>query len=195
MFGYEFTHTLNLDKDQIYWLFSSSSQSIAAFIALLLTGYAFVVNVMDNLEARDETLAEVHSELKITYYDTLKALAVVGGLTIVGSLGMLLANYYCNWVRSVLLFPTIIGIVLTIFIGVLFIIKIVDPKKYSKKAVSLLKEEEKGINTKGRSVSTGEFMEAFITVERLVRDLFAKHGQQGDVPEILRNSKAAGGRP
>lgn len=171
MFGYE----LDLDKDQIYWLFSSAAQSIAAFIALLLTGYAFVVNVMDNLEVRDETLAEVHTDLKASYYKTLKNLAVIGGSTIIASLGMLFANYYGNWVRSALLIPTTVGIVLTIFIGVLFIIEIVDPQKYKKKARYLLKEEEeKAIHKKGSEVSTGEFMEAFISFERQMRDLYYK---------------------
>lgn len=168
MFGYVF----DLDKDQIYWLFSSSSQSIAAFIALLLTGYAFVVNIMDNLESRDETLTEVHSELKITYFNRLKWLALVGGFTIIASLAMIFVNYYSNWIRSALLVPSAIGVVLTVIMGISFIIKIVDPKRYSKKAKSLLKEEEKSIHKEGVEVSIGEFMDAFINLERLIRDTY-----------------------
>lgn len=167
MFGYEF----NLDKDQIYWFFSSSSQSIAAFIALLLTGYAFVVNVMDNLEARDETLAEVHTSLKISYYRQLKLLALVGGFTVIASLTIIFVNFYLNWVRSVLLIPTAISIVLTLVLGVRFIIEIVDPQKYSKKATFLLEEEEKSIPKEGTEVSIGEFMDSFISLERLIREI------------------------
>jgi hypothetical protein len=171
MFGYEFIYEFILDKDQIYWLFSSSSQSIAAFIALLLTGYAFVVNVMDNLEARDETLAEVHSGLKASYYRQLRLLAVVGGSTIIASLAMIFVNYYVNGIRSALLIPTMIGIVVTIVLGVRFIIEIVDPQKYSKKATSLLKDEEKSIPKEGTEISIGEFMDSFISLERLIREV------------------------
>ena len=167
MFGYEF----DLNNDQIYWFFSSSSQSIAALIALTLTGYAFVVNVMDNLEARDETLAEVHAGLKTSYYSQLKVLALVGGFAVMASLSMVFVNCYSNWIRSVLLLPSIIGIVLTIVLGVRFIIKIVDPQKYSKKATSLLKEEENTIPKDGTEVSIGDFMDSFISLERLIREV------------------------
>jgi len=168
MFGYVF----DLNNDQIYWLFSSSSQSIAAFIALLLTGYAFVVNVMDNLEARDETLVEVHSELKSTYYKQLKVLAIIGGSTIIASFVMIFVNYYSNWIRSALLIPSAIGIVSTVVIGVKFIVNIVDPKKYSKKATALLKEEEKIIQKEGTEISIGEFISSFIKLEKLIRDIY-----------------------
>jgi hypothetical protein len=46
------------DTQNYYWLFifSSSAQSISAFIAFLIAGYAIVLNVLDTLEDKDETL-------------------------------------------------------------------------------------------------------------------------------------------
>jgi len=167
-----FEYVLDLNNDQIYWLFSSSSQSIAAFIALIFTGYSFVVNVMDNLEARDETLADMHYELKKTYYVRLKSLALIGGSTIILSLLMIFINYYSNWMRSLLLFPSALGIIVTVGIGVWFIIEIVDPNKYAKKAKALLMEEEKAIEKEGYEVGIGEFMTLFIRLEKLIQNVY-----------------------
>jgi hypothetical protein len=84
------------DKDQIYWFFSSAVQSIAAFIALLFTGYAVVLNIMDGLESKDETLVEIHKEFRKAYYRRLKGLAISAAFAMIGSLTVIYLNPYQN---------------------------------------------------------------------------------------------------
>ena len=48
--------------DYIYWTFSSAAQSVSAFAALLLTGYAIVHNLMDSVRERDDTLEEIQNQ-------------------------------------------------------------------------------------------------------------------------------------
>lgn len=43
-------------SENIYWLFSSAAQTIAAFIAFLLAGYALVQTMMETAVQADETL-------------------------------------------------------------------------------------------------------------------------------------------
>ena len=53
------------DSEFIYWTFSAAAQSISAFVVFLLTGYAVVLSLMESRRARDESLADAHSELRL----------------------------------------------------------------------------------------------------------------------------------
>src|SRR5260221_10462109 len=66
---------LRMSVDYIYWTFSSAAQSISAFVAFLLTGYALVHSLMESARERDDTLEEVHAELRKSYHERLTFLA------------------------------------------------------------------------------------------------------------------------
>ncbi len=66
------------NTDNIYRVFSSAAQTVAAFAAFLLAGYALVVNVMDNAVQADETLADINEALKQRYHILLGRLVWLG---------------------------------------------------------------------------------------------------------------------
>ena len=64
-----------MNTDYIYWTFSSAAQSISAFIAFLLVGYALVHNLMEAARDRDDTLEDLHMALRLSYHKRLTVLA------------------------------------------------------------------------------------------------------------------------
>jgi len=53
-----------IDYENVYWTYSAAAQAIAAFVALLVAGYAVVLSMMESAAQADETLIEIHEELK-----------------------------------------------------------------------------------------------------------------------------------
>jgi hypothetical protein len=169
------------DTEQLYWLFSSAVQGVAAFIALLMTGFAFVVNHMDNLELRDETLSEVHQELKSRYYGQLSWLAWISGGAIISGLVMMYVGPFggwVRWIRELLFLPAIIAVVATIITGLGFIVRIIDPKKYEKVARQALANVQRGRGlNNGEFETVGKFMSEFAQAEGMLRRLYDEVGE------------------
>jgi hypothetical protein len=62
-------------------------------------------------------------------------------------------------------------VVLTIILGLGFILNILDPNRYEKQAKTLLQEEEKKITSPGDTVGVGDFMDSFVILEKRIRSL------------------------
>ena len=75
-----------MSVDYIYWTFTAAAQSISAFVAFLVTGYAIVHSLMESARERDDTLEEVHTALLNSYHKKLTHLAWLTGLAIISSL-------------------------------------------------------------------------------------------------------------
>ncbi len=156
-----------MSVDYIYWAFSAAAQSISAFVAFLLTGYALVHSLMESARERDDTLEEVHTALRKTYHYRLTILAWLTGTAIV--LSLLVA--YCNrpgapvagWAQLLVAMVDIAAIAG----GLYFVVSIVDPGKYQRAAANALKQVAEPAATVSPS---NEFFEAFLHLERLVRD-------------------------
>ncbi|SRR5260221_2823534 len=160
--------------DYIYWTFSSAAQSISAFVALLLTGYAIVHTLMEAARERDDSLEEIHAALRVTYHRRMTILAWTTGLAILVSLFVLFDNRpnapTATWILGVgaaLNIAAVIG-------GIAFVISVVNPTKYEKAAQKLEEGKRKPDRADHRS-SSGEFFDAFLRLERVVRDYLKRH--------------------
>lgn len=161
--------TENLEN--FYWLFSSSAQTISAFVAFLITGYALVLNMMENLEQKDETYEEIHHKLRSIYYTKLCILAVVTVAAIISSLLMVYLNgTTCEYKGFFYSLTALINIV-AIIIGILFILSIINPDKYKKAAKEIIKEDKLENSTRANDVDQITFMKEFINLEKNIRDL------------------------
>lgn len=152
--------------DFIYWTFSSAAQSISAFVAFLLAGYAIVHSLMESARERDETLDEVHTSLRQTYHTRLSWLAWLTGAAVVFSLVVVYSNRPGAPVNSwALLFVAAVDLT-AIVMGLLFVVTIIDPAKYQTAA-------KKAIAAKPPTHTmspANEFFDAFLHLERLVRE-------------------------
>ena len=160
-----------LNSENIYWLFSASAQSIAALIAFILTGFALMHNIMENLQQRDETLEEIHTKLKQKHYRQIKWLSFFTGLAIIFSLLMLYLNSYNFQYKTILIMFTSILNIIAIVLGLTFVISIINPQKYVKTAKELIKEEEKVQNVSEEKVNEKDFFRKFINLEITIRDI------------------------
>lgn len=185
MFNHYIATFWHLEKDQqnVYYLFSSSAQSIATFIAFLIAGYALVYQAMDNLENRDDTLMEIHHKIKSDYYNKIKKLAVVTGLAIVLSLTMIWLNSFDNLMKKELLVITNLFILLAIVMGLWFVVNIIDPNKIRKAAIKLIEEKFKNAD---EFVDEGELIKIFIKLEKIVRETVSE-SQKVD-PYVFKKS-------
>jgi hypothetical protein len=158
-----------MKPDPIYWLFSSSAQAIAAFIAFLLTGFAVVLQLIERAEERDNTLQPIHDALKLKYHRLIVLLSIFTGVSIVASLGMIYLNGldlpWIGW-PALVVFLLNVGVIA----GAIWLVTvIIDPGRYAKAADTLLAEDSKGLGpSEGRSAKS-DFINAFIDMEREVR--------------------------
>ena len=163
-----------VNTDYIYWTFSAASQSIAAFVALLLAGYALVHALMEAARERDDTLDEIHAELRSIYHKRLRALAWLTGAAVILSLLIVYVN------RSGSPPPTLalIGVALidlaAVVFGLSFVVSIVNPAKYQKAAEKVLEHDASPHGPPTQS-SASEFFDAFLHLERLIRDYLRAH--------------------
>lgn len=159
-----------MNNDFVFWTFSAASQSISAFVAFLLTGYALVHTLMESSRERDDSLEEVHNQLKITHHKWLTGLAYLTGAAIVLSLAVVYLNR-SNAAVSMWLQGIVAVIDLAAVVGGLwFVVSIVDPRKYEKAAEKELKKELEAATVSEAQTSSADFFAAFLHLERLVRE-------------------------
>lgn len=177
-----------MTNDGVYWVFTASAQTVAAFVALLLAGYALVVAMLDSAASRDETLVEINESLKKEHHRQLRDLSRLTALTIITDLGIVVVQgcriAYWNWL---LLGIGLLLNAVAILLAVRFIIGAVDPDRIGKTAKSLLKTTR--LASADTTASVGEFVAAFGAIEQRVRALGIdfglaneRAGQEGYVP-------------
>lgn len=130
------------NQENFYWLFSSSSQTISAFIAFLITGYALVLNTMQLLEQKDESLEEIHHELKKNFFYKIIFLGIITALAILFSLWMVYLNGTNNSNKIWLYTLTIILNICSIVFGIWFVLSIINPNRFKKVAKDIAREIE-----------------------------------------------------
>lgn len=162
------------NQENIYWLFSSSAQTISAFVAFLVTGFAIVLNIMDNIQQKDDTLEDILTKLKSKYYNRLVFLLIITGLAIVFSLWMVYLNGGKS-LHKIWLYPlTIIINVTAITVGIIFVISIINPGRYKKAAKEIIKEDKFEDSSKKNEIDQITFMTEFIKLEKSIRDILIK---------------------
>jgi hypothetical protein len=155
-------------SENLYWLFSSAAQTIAAFIAFLLAGYALVHSMMEIAAQAAETLIEIHEALKQRYHRQLSGLVVTTAAAILACL----ASVYLNagtwrWYPILAVGAALLNVA-AIVGGVAFVVTIVDPGKY-RKAARRLASQAKPKPEAPTAASRGEFFDNFVALERMLR--------------------------
>ena len=161
-----------MNADYIFWTFSAAAQSISALIAFLLTGYTLVHTLMEAGRGRDDSLEEVHVELKRQYHQRLTLLVWLTGFAIITSLLIVYFNRSnapaATWA---ILLVSLIDLAAIVF-GVMFVLSIVDPAKYQKAAKQALQQAPG--NVRSKTAPAADFFEKFIHLERVIRDYLRK---------------------
>jgi len=131
---------------------------------------------MDSIQERDETVIPIHDALKRAYYKQIVILAILTGLSILFSLGMTYLNGIgLSWIGW-LVGPGFLLNVIVIAGAIWLVTRIIDPDRYGKKATSLLEEEEKKLPERGKITTRSEFFNAYVDLEKTIRDFLGKQG-------------------
>lgn len=156
-----------MNKDNVYWLFSSSAQTISALFAFLLAGFALVQAMMESSQQRDDSLIEIYSQIKRNHYRRFILLAVITGLAIVLSLVVVYLNRFevRNWI---VLTTSATFVDLAAIIGAItFVIYIINPDRYERTARKLMREYGQDDQT----ADPREFFEIFVKLEIIIRKI------------------------
>src|ERR1044072_1301820 len=163
-------HAISLNETQIMYLFSTSSQVIAAIYGLTLTGFIFFRNELNREEFEDETLAEAVETLKERYLVLLVLITSLLGLT------LLLANLEISYEASgEARFNTLIinagqSAFLTGLVAIAyFVFDVISPKRIERASKTLQSKVDPSVEgqTKG---SLEEFLKNYNQIEVLLKD-------------------------
>jgi len=160
--------------DNIYWLFSASAQTIAAFIGFLAAGFFFIYSKIDKIIEQDETLEDIFNDIKHQYYIKIILLLILTGVSIITSLFIVFINGYNLGIYVNILwgFGALINLI-TIIWAIYFVIYMINPNKITLTNNKLIKENKlsfESINNK-RIISSGEFITKFIELEKILRKI------------------------
>jgi len=159
-----------MTQEGAYWLFTASAQTVAAFVAFLLAGFALSLGMLDGAAQRDETLVEVTDALKRQYHGSIRFLSYLTGLAIVTNLAIVMIQGYAvpyHWsLPAVGMALNVVAIGLAIH----FTVGLVDPDRVQKAARRLLAARP-APPAPVPTTNVADFLAAFIPVERKLRDV------------------------
>jgi len=163
--------------DYIYWTFTAAAQSVAAFIGLLLAGYALVHSLMEAARERDETLDEIHGALRMRIHRWLTVLAALTCLAIVLSLVVVFTNRWEFPGKYVIV--AIVGLIdiASVVCGLAFVVVTSHPSRYAFTAERVLAQRKPDLALSGEAVPVGKFFAVIGRLERALR----KALQAGDI--------------
>lgn len=131
---------------------------------------------MENIQQRDDSLLEVHHELRRQYYSRLRILSVVTGCAIVTSLAMVYFNGLdIDWKPAIAIGTALLNL-LAIIGGLRFVLSIIDPDKYKKIARKLAVDEYATTREVKTAQNATAFFDEFIRLERLARAILERRG-------------------
>jgi uncharacterized protein YutE (UPF0331/DUF86 family) len=190
-------HAISLNETQIMYLFSTSSQVIAAIYGLTLTGFIFFRNELNREEFEDETLAEAVETLKARYFVLLVFITVLVSLT------LLLANLEISYEASgearlnTLIINAGQSAFLTSLVAIAyFVFDVISPKRIERASKTLQSKVDPSVEgqTKG---SLEEFLKNYNQIEALLKDAgkayqdVSASSYERRYPKRLSNSRLA----
>lgn len=162
-----------LNVDYIYWTFSAAAQSVAAFVGLLLAGYALVHSLMEAARERDETLDEIHAALRMRFHRWLTLLAILTSLAIVLSLVVVFTNKW-EFQGKYLAIAIVAAIdIASIACGLWFVVVTTNPSRYTITAEKVLEQRRPELALSGETVPVGKFFAVTARLERAMKKALA----------------------
>lgn len=176
-----------MDKETMYWLFTTAPQAVAALVGIIFTGMFFMAESIDNRAKEEPSLLEIAEAAKIALYKNMRIVAILAGVTIVydlllTSIVIRLSEPNFCWTFWLILGFTVLNIS-TIYVTFRYVFQTVNPNYFNKIAANLSSKYMVG------DVDKSDFINHFITFERLVRNVpFIQQidGRYMSIPEIIR---------
>ena len=160
-----------LDANAYFWFYSAAAETIGAFAGLLLAGYAIVLTLMGGVEQTDDTYAEISQKLKAGYYQQVRSLAVLVGISVVTNLVSLATSNVQYPLKWMVLSASLVLCCFIIVLGLGFVVRMIDPNKYLRTARRIVENEDKRARLSGEKASAGDFLYEFVKLENAINGL------------------------
>lgn len=72
-----------MDKETMFWLFTTAPQAIAALVGIICTGMFYIAGNIDNKAKDNPSLFEIAEEAKKSLYDEMQTVVILSVITIV----------------------------------------------------------------------------------------------------------------
>lgn len=159
-----------MDKETMYWLFTTAPQALAALIGIIFTGMFFVAESIDNRAKEDQTLIEIVEAAKKAVYKNMRVVAILSIITIIYDLVLVAFVDRIESIRDDSFTDWSIGLfavlnVSSVIVTFKYVFQTVNPSYFSKIANNLSKEYRTG------DVKSEVFINHYIKFERAARDL------------------------
>ena len=176
-----------MEKDTMYWLFTTAPQAIAALVGIIFTGMFFMAESIDNRVRADQSLTEIAEAAKTALYKSMRAVAVLAAITILYDLFLVafvtkLAEEDCCWTGWSILIFAVLNFC-TIYWALRYVFQAVSPNYFNKIAANLSRRYKSG------EVNSSDFINHFIAFERVARSIpFIQqmNEQHVTIPIIIR---------
>ena len=176
-----------MEKETMYWLFTTAPQAIAALVGIIFTGMFFMAESIDNRVRADQSLAEIGDTAKTALYKNMRVVAVLAAATIVYDLFLvaivkLMADEsFCLSRWLIILFAALNFS--TIICALNYVFQAVSPNYFNEIAKNLSSKYKSG------EVDKQVFLGHFIDFERVARSLPVIRQMDGryfSIRDILR---------
>lgn len=157
-----------MEKETMYWLFTTAPQAIAALVGIIFTGMFFMAESIDNRAKEDQTLIEIVEAAKKALYKNMRVVAILSIITIIYDLvlvGLVETIVACDSLAEWTLGLFVILNISTIYVTFKYVFQTVNPSYFNKIANNLSKDYKTG------DVKSEVFINHYIKFERAARDL------------------------
>lgn len=176
-----------MEKETMYWLFTTAPQAIAALVGIIFTGMFFMAESIDNRVRADQSLTEIAESAKTALYKNMRAVAVLAAITIIYDLFLValvtkLAEEDCCWTGWPILIFAALNFC-TIYCALRYVFQAVSPHYFNKIAANLSSQYKSG------EVDSSDYINHFIAFERAARNapfIQQMNEQHVTVPMIIR---------
>lgn len=165
-----------MEKDALYWIFSTAPQALAALVGLLIAGIAFIYGKIDDL-TKDPTMEEIGNTAKERIHYSLRKVLGLTVTVIVADLIYIfflptLSKWNSPYEKGLLIAYIVIlcimslGNIFDIIYAVVFTYKIYKPT-WIKEAIKQL-----SVQYSTGDVDTEIYLNHFIAFERIIRKIY-----------------------
>lgn len=161
-----------LNQQNLYWIFSSSAQSIAAYVAFMLAGYALFHSMMTEVANSDDSLSEIVAAERRTIFTRLRLLLISTGMSLLLNLLMLFLNDWQVGYKNDLIALTFAMTAATVVLGLFIVMYMIDPRRNIRVARHLVRTNPQFRPT-GQAQPAQTFFTRFVSLERRLRAFVA----------------------
>ena len=174
-FLYFSTFNNEADKNNIYYIFSTSAQTLAALVGFVLTAYIFTYQNLRSIKEEDETLTEIIDITIEKYYDYIFLLSSYTAVVLIADILILQLNMIETWPfkSAVLVFiamTNVFGIIFAFAIA-LFIMRPFKEKKWARSILNDNEEKEGNEKVTKEMTQADNDIPAEITVGNASKDM------------------------